>query len=161
MNHCKQENRKKKASVQIQNCSRLWSVPSFLKHIIFFFNLHNISFFQHYVMTFFKYSFFCSIDNYNMYKEAKTLVAPRPPEKPEKFMLVSRDMTCSFRKLQGKAVLLLCAIYSFFAACMPHRWLGWNVCVVCCWPHRLNWRGWGGDVVLGFSYWQFVCTKAL
>lgn len=104
---------------------------------------------------FFKYSFFCSIDNYNMYKEAKTLVAPRPPEKPEKFLLVSRDMTCSFRKLQGKAVLLLCAIYLFFfAACMPRRWLGWNVCVVCCWPHRLNWRGRG----LWCRPWIFLLT---
>lgn len=39
---------KKKASVQIQNCSRLWSVPNFLKHIVVFFllNLHNISFFS-------------------------------------------------------------------------------------------------------------------
>lgn len=45
-------------------------------------------------------------------------------------------------------------IYFFFAACMPRRWLGWNVCVVCCWPHRLNWRGRG----LWCRPWIFLLT---
>lgn len=103
---------------------------------------------------FFKYSFFCSIDNYNMYKEAKTLVAPRPPEKPVKFLLVSRDMTCSFRKLQGKAVLLLCAIYFTFFLLLACLVGDWDEMSVWCAADRIASTGEDGacDVVLGFSY---------
>ena len=149
----------KKASAQTENCSRIQSAPSFLKFSTFclFFKILLIYLLNVNSLLFFTYSFFCSIDNYNMYKRGQDTGCSEAVRKPVN--ICSSPMTWLFGKWQGKAVLPL--DWFLLIACLVGDCNETSVWVL---VDRLVLTGGMGAVTQSLEFFPLIatilCTKA-